>query len=491
MRRLRFVTVLPLLAALTGCFNLAPDFHRPKPAIPDQWPDAAPATATHANAIPVRKLGWHQFFVDPRLRRTVQLALNNSQDLRQAALDIEKARAEYHLEGAALFPSIDATGSATIEKSSDESSSTSASSSDDISKSSSLSLGFTSYELDFFGQLRNNKQAAFQSLLSSAATRRSTQISLIAETANDWLTLAADKALLELAAKTLTSQRDYYQKVMGRHRLGLNTGSDVDDARASVASAREDVASYTATVAQDRNALNLVAGTTIPKADLPADVLPDNAVLTTLPSGVPSRVLRNRPDVLAVEHTLKADNADIGAARAAFFPTVSLTASAGYATEGLTHLVSSDNRTWSVGPTISLPIFDFGSNRATLNENKTQKLIDLADYQQTIQTAFEEVANALATRATIGEQLAAQRELVDARRGSYRRTRAQQGIGTASSLDVYEAQQSYYSAEQTMISKRLSRDTNLVTLYKVLGGGVLSDTARTSGNDDATRDSSS
>ena len=161
---------------------------------------------------------------------------------------------------------------------------------------------------------------------------------------------------------------------------------------------------------------------------------------------------------------------------------MSLTASAGYATEGLSHLVSSDNRTWSVGPTISLPIFDFGSNRATLNENKAQKLIDMADYQETIQTAFEEVANALATRATISEQLAAQRELVDARRGSYQRTRAQQVIGTASSLDVYEAQQSYYSAQQTMISKRLSRDTNLVTLYKVLGGGVLSDTARTSDN---------
>lgn len=472
---------LPIAAALTlaGCVNLAPRYQRPVPAVPSIWPLVNGQSGAGLSAAPpAADVGWRQFFLNARLRHVVGLALASNRNLRIAALDIEQARERYRATGAALFPSISATGSATISKSSHTSASNRATSGNivsasNVSKSESLELGFSSYELDFFGKLRNQKQEALEALRSSAATRRSTQISLIAEAANDWLTLAADEELLALAKQTEANQRDNLRLVEARHRYGIASGTDVANAEASVATAREDVATYTSQIAQDRDALNLVVGAVIPAADLPAARVPAHAVLTRLPAGVPSTVLENRPDVRAAEYTLRSDYASIGAARADFFPTISLTAVTGFATQGLTGLFKGSNQTWSFLPQISVPIFDAGANIAALHISETQRKIDVAHYEQTIQTAFSEVADALALRATIHEQVAAQKALVAATQRAYSLSLAQYRAGAASYLDTLTEQRALYAARQTEVTKRLSAETNLVTLYKVLGGGAI------------------
>lgn len=473
MHRLGLLALGASLLALAGCVNLAPKYQRPPPLIPaSSWP----ANGGAANAVSAAQLGWKQFFLDPRLRHVVALALANNQNLRIAALDIEKSREEYRQAGAALFPTVDAAASATIARSggayeSGNSLSGNVAHGSGVSKSESVELGFSSFELDLFGKLRNEKQAALEALLSSVASRRSTRISLIGEVASDWLTLAADKELLALARRTLKSQQVNYRLVTARHRYGIATGSDVANARSAIESAREDIATDLAQIAQDRDALNLVVGVAVPAGDLPGDRVPAHPVVTGLPAGVPSTVLENRPDVLAAEYTLRGDYASIGAARAAFFPVISLTAATGFATQGLSDLFKGSNYAWSFSPQITVPVFDAGSNRAALEITKVQRQIDIANYEQTIQTAFREVADALAIRETIHQQVQAQKALVAARRRAYRLSLASYRVGTSSYLDTLVEQQSLYSAEQTDVSKRLSQQTNLVTLYKVLGGG--------------------
>lgn len=479
MGGLRYLLVGALFG-LAGCVNLAPDYQQPAPVTPTLWPSVGPNPAPEPVAAPdVADLGWRDFLVDDRLRRTVAIALAHNRNLRIAALDIEAARAQYRDNRAELFPSIDASSNATFSRAGrttaggNDTSSGNVVNGSSVSKSLSAELGFASYEIDFFGRLRNQKQAALDALLSSAAARRSTQISLIGQVASDWLTLAADKERLSIAKETLANQRQNLKLVLARHDYGVASGSDVADARSAVESARVDVASYTTLVAQDRNALNLVAGTSVPAADLPGAQVPASPVIDDLPAGIPSRVLTNRPDVISAEYTLRGDYASIGAARAAFFPTISLTAATGWATSGLSGLFADDNRSWSFTPQIDQPIFDGGSRLAQLDLAHVQRHIDLADYEQTIQTAFREVADALATRATIDEQVAAQQALVAASGRAYRLSLARYRAGTASFLDTLVEQRTLYNARLNEVGRRLDRQTNLVTLYKVLGGGGL------------------
>lgn len=477
-RRLARLTPIAAALMLAGCVNLAPAYHRPAPVTPNVWPWLRPTPGAPPGGPAAADIGWREFFIDPRLRNVVALALANNRNLQVAALDIEQAREQYRATGAALFPSISATASATVSRSGNTSGSNSTTSGQIVNgsslrKSESAELGFTSYELDFFGKLRNQRQQALEALRASAATRRVTQISLIAETASDWLTLAADRQTLALAHRTEGNQQANLRLVTARHRYGIATGSDLADAETSVASAGEDVATYRSQVAQDIDALNLVVGTVVPAPDLPGPRVPARAVLSRLPAGVPSQVLENRPDVAAAEYTLRGDDANIGAARAAFFPTISLTAAAGYAAPGLTALFSAGRPTWSVSPQASLPIFDAGSRLANLRISQIQRRIDVANYQQTVQTAFREVADALAIRAHVGEQIAAQRQLVAASRRAYTLALDQYHAGTDSYLDTLVSQRSLYSARQTLIQRRLTQQTNLVTLYKALGSGVL------------------
>jgi multidrug efflux system outer membrane protein len=477
-------------ALLTGCVNLAPAYSRPDAPVASAWPTPSLDKGTKAtNSDTATPLGgWQDFITDDRLRRTVALALANNRDLRVAVQNIEKARAQYGVQRAELFPSVAATAGATRARASAAASSSGTSA---IGTQYGAALGFSSYELDLFGRVRNLNEAALQSYLSTEATRRSTQISLVAEVASAWLTLAADHARLQLAQDTLASQQRSYALTGRMHALGASSALTLAQAQTTVDSARVDVASYTAQVALDRNALDLLAGASVPDALLPAadtalattsaassDTASDTAsasppasALVDVPAGLPSALLQQRPDVLAAEHTLRGANADIGAARAAFFPSISLTASAGSSSTALSGLFKGGNGAWSFAPSLSLPIFNAGSNRASLDAARAQREIDLATYEKTVQTAFREVADALATRASLGEQLAAQQSLVDATQKSFTLSNALYRNGSYSYLEVLDAQRSLYTAQQTLISLRLSEQSNRITLYKVMGGG--------------------
>ncbi|OHS10949.1 transporter, partial [Pseudomonas sp. HMSC75E02] len=368
------------------------------------------------------------------------------------------------IQRAELFPAVSASAEDTRQRALSDGTTA-------VSSQYSVGLGVSSYELDLFGRLRNLKDAALEDYLALEQTRRSTQISLVAEVASAWMTLAADQQLLKLARDTHASQQKTYELVQRSHGLGGESGLSLAQARSTVESARAEAASYASQVEQDRNALELLVGERLDASLLPGDTGLDAALLVTVPAGLPSSLLQRRPDVLAAEHTLKAANADIGAARAAFFPSVSLTASGGSASGELSGLFKSGSRAWSFAPSISLPIFDAGSNQAGLDAAKITRDIDVANYEKALQTAFSEVADALSVRSHINERLDAQRELTAATDKSYDLSLALYKQGSDSFLEVLDAQRSLYSAQQTLISLELAEQVNRVTLYKVLGGG--------------------
>lgn len=470
------------VVALSACIDLSPNYQRPAAPVPASWPSAStqPESPLSDNAV-AADIGWQQFFIDARLQRTIALALANNRDLRVAILNIEKERAEYRIQRSALFPAIDIEANEDAERtptsvrraeSSGSSDTTASNASGETSHIYSANLGFTSYELDLFGRVRNLSKAALETWLSTVETRRSTQISLVSEVANDWLTLASDKRLLAIAQDTLTSEQRTYGLVDREHALGATSALDLAQAQASLQAARNEVAQATTAAAQARNALELVVGATVPDGDLPDAQVNPVASMTNIPAGIPSNVLQRRPDVLAAEHTLKADNANIGAARANFFPTISLTAALGFESPALAQLFTGGNRNWSFEPSATLPIFDAGENRATLDAAKVTVKIDVANYEKTIQTAFEEVANALATRATIDEQLDAQTRTVQADQHAYDLSMALYKQGSESLLDALTEQRLLYTAQQSLVATQLSAQSSLITLYAALGGGV-------------------
>ncbi|QTT88592.1 efflux transporter outer membrane subunit [Pseudomonas chlororaphis] len=456
--------LVPALALLGGCINLAPEYQRPEAPVAEQWlPGSQPGKGEAAADI-----HWQQFFTDSRLARLQTLALANNRDLRLASLNIEKAQAQYRIQRAALFPAIDAGVSGTHARTPASSSSSGVAT---TSHDYSAQLGLSSYELDVFGRLRNLKDEALEAYLALAETRRSTQISLVAEVATAWLTLAADNELLRLAQETLRSQQATYELTQRSHALGGSSGLALAQAQTTVESARGDVAVYASQILQDRNALRLLVGSEIPDELLPGASLQSAALLVRVPDELPSSLLQRRPDVLAAEHTLKSANIDIGAARAAFFPSISLTANAGSASSALSGLFKAGSGAWTFAPSISLPLFDAGSNRATLDAAKVEREIQVQTYQQTVQSAFKEVADALAERSTLDERLDAQQALTDASRKSFELADALYRGGSQSYLEALDAQRSLYSAQQDLISLRLTEQSNRVTLYKVLGGG--------------------
>ena len=462
----RTVVAAACAVVLAGCVSMAPRYDRPDAPVPAQFPDS-PAGDAAAQA--VASLDWRQVFLDPRLQQVIAQALDNNRDLRVAVLNIEKARAQYRIQRADLLPSVDAVASQTAQRSS---AATSGTGSSQVGRSVSAEVGFSSWELDLFGRIRSLKNEALETWLATAQTQRSTRMSLVAEVAGDWLTVGAYQQRLALARRTLDSQRETLRLTGIKHEQGIVSGLDLAQVRTSVESARADVASYTTALAQARNALDLVAGAPVADALLPGEEGGDAVALAPLPADLSSTVLLQRPDVLSAEHTLKAANADIGAARAAFFPTVSLTASTGRGSDQLSSLFDSGTRTWSFVPSISIPIFQAGALKASLDAAKIQKQIEVANYEKAVQTAFGEVADALAARANIGEQLDAQRALVAASQRGYDLTDMRYRNGVSSYLEALDAQRTLYSAEQSLITLRLSEATNRITLYKVLGGGA-------------------
>ncbi|XQA69884.1 efflux transporter outer membrane subunit [Xanthomonas sacchari] len=465
----RMSVAVATLLALSGC-TLAPTYVRPAAPVPADLAavDAAPAAgaATDTLAMP----DWQQVFLDPRLRQTIALALQNNRDLRVAVLSIDKARAQYRLQRAAQLPSFDANASMSRGRSS-------AASNDDgvsqVSTSDTLQVGLSSWQLDLFGQLRSLKQEALQNWLSSAENQRNVRLTLVAQVAAAWLTVGADQAQLALAQQTLDSQAQTLQLTERRHSIGSASGLDLAQQQTSVESARVAVASAATQLAQARDALQLLVGAPVDAALLPtAQAMQDSVALAPLPAHLSSAVLLQRPDVLAAEHSLQAANADIGAARAAFFPSLSLTASTGRSSDALSTLFSAGSRTWSFVPSITAPIFHAGALKASLDASKLGKDIAVAQYEKAIQSAFAEVADALATRDHLQAQLTAQQALVDASQRSYTLADARYRAGLDGHLPVLDAQRSLFAAQQALIALRLQDASNRVTLYQVLGGGA-------------------
>ncbi|WP_374556795.1 efflux transporter outer membrane subunit [Aquitalea pelogenes] len=469
----RFIKVFSLgmlASALAGC-SLIPVYQQPANVLPAQWP-TGPAyqgvPADKAGSTDAAQLAWQQFFTDPAMQRLIRLALENNRDLRVAALNIETARASYQIQKANLFPAVSASGSGTNQRISANSSSTGSAY---ISHSYSAGIGFSSYELDVFGRLSSLKQQALENFFSLEETRRSTQISLVAEVANAYLTLLADRQHLKVAENTLQSQLSSLELTRRKLELGAATDLDLSSAETTVQSAQSAQASYQSQVAQDENALTLLLGTALPE-DLRssnAQLLPGQ--LADLPAGLPSSLLQRRPDILAAEHDLKAADANIGAARAKFFPSISLTASAGASSSNLSDLFKAGSGAWSFSPSINLPIFNAGSLSANLESAKVAREIAVAKYDKAVQTAFREVSDALAIRGTVGTQLKAQQALVQSSQRSLQLSEARFKAGIDSYLTLLVAQRTLYTAQQDLISTQLSQASNLVTLYKVLGGG--------------------
>jgi multidrug efflux system outer membrane protein len=467
------IAVIMAMGALSGCANLAPDFMRPAAPIADNWPESGKAVVGEGRAL--SGIDWQAFFTDPRLKELIGLSLQNNRDLRVAALNIDKARAQYRISDAARYPAINASGGQTAQQTADDLSQTGEGT---LSRQYTAGIGFSSFELDFFGRVGNLKDQALEQFLATEEARRSVQISLVAEVANAWLTLAADQERLQLARETLASQRDSYKMTQRSFEAGIATALDFNQSRIAIETARSDVARYTAAVAQDRNALALVVGTQ-PAEALLADKLTDvTSALQNVPAGVPSETLLQRPDVIQAERLLRAANASIGAARAAFFPRITLTASAGVGSNELSNLFDSGNGTWLFMPQIVLPIFNAGSNQANLDSARADQGIRIAQYEKAIQTAFRETSDALVVRATIAEQIDAQTALATAARESYRLTDLRYQKGIDSYLPVLDALRTRISAEQALITTQLARQSNAVNLYKVFGGGWQSRTAQ-------------
>lgn len=455
-------------ALLMGC-SLIPEYNRPVNSVPQAFPNVNGALdGAKAGNADIADLPWQSYFADPKLQALIKIALKNNRDLRVAALNIESARAQYQISKSNLFPAISATGTGTNER---VVSSLSTTGKEYISHSYSASVGFSSYELDFFGRLRSLKEQALETYFSKEETRRSTQISLVAEVVSGYLTLLADQERLQLAQNTLKSQEDTLGLTTKQYAVGAASEQDLSSAQASRHSAKVDVETYITQVAQDKNALVLLLGAPIPDETLAGASLEVQGGLAELPVGLSSDVLLRRPDVLAAEHTLKGDNANIGAARAKFFPSITLTGSAGAASGDLGSLFKAGAGTWSFSPSINLPIFNAGNLQANLDVAKVTRDIDVATYEKTVQTAFKEVADALAQKSTIANQLEAQEALVKAYQRYYDLSLARYKAGIDSGLTLMIAQRSLFSSQQSLISTRLTRASNLVTLYKVLGGG--------------------
>lgn len=466
MKALTFERSALVLAVFTlaSCASLAPDYRRPAAPVAPEWPtEATAATGTEA-----AHLAWRDFFADERLRRLIELALAHNRDLRMATLNIERARALYQIQRSESLPAINAGASANMQRLHDGLSATGQSF---VSRSYSVTVGIPAYELDLFGRVRSLNAQALQQYFATAEARRATHIGLVAEVAGAWLTLATDLERLQLALQTLKSEQTSFDLVRRSKELGVASALDLRQAQISVETARRDAARLASQLAQDRNALALLAGAAMP-ADLePSAPLSNVTRVPELPAGVPSEVLQRRPDVLAAEHQLQAANANIGAARAAFFPRIALTAAVGTASASLDGLFGAGSGTWSFVPQITLPIFDAGANRANLQVAQADRDLALARYERAIQSAFREVADALAQRATLAEQFSAQQALVEATSETHRLAQARFERGVDDYLQVLFAQRTLYAAQQGLIALRLARDANLVTLYKALGGG--------------------
>jgi multidrug efflux system outer membrane protein len=461
---------LAALLFLAGCSTMAPKYSKPVSPVPAVWPNtpAAKSETVKKSEKPVANIPWQDFFVDTSLRKLIALALENNRDLRVAALTIERYRVLYQIQRADLLPKIDASTGAAIQRIPEDLSGKGKSL---TTHQYSAGLGVSSYELDLFGRVRSLKDQALEQYLATEQASRAIKISLISQVAAAYLSLAADRERLKLAKETLASHQESYNLVSRRYEVGVSSALDLQQARSSVEAAKVDIALYTNQVALDENALALSVGSQVPSELLPTALSETLTALKDVPPGLSSEVLLLRPDILQAEGQLKAANANIGAARAALFPRITLVSSLGLGSDELGGLFKSGSLAWNFAPKISLPIFDGGSNKANVKAAEVSRDIMVAQYEKAIQTAFREVADALSRQNTIDEQLSAQQSLTDATNERYSLSLARFEKGVDSHLNVLDSQRSLYSARHGLIGARLIKLANMVTLYKVLGGG--------------------
>ncbi len=451
-------------AALTAC-TLAPHYERPAAPVPEAFD--APAVAV--DATPAADVPWSEFFPDAELRDLIARALLNNRDLRIATLNVEAARAQYQIQRAELLPAIDATGTADNER---DPASTSPTGASTLTRTYAAGFATTAFEVDLFGRVRSLKDAALERYFALEENRTAAQLVLVSEVATAWLTLIADQELLALADETRSSQRTSYDLTKMRFDQGVSSEIELRRAESTWREAEVDIAQQKRRVATDRNALALLVGEPLP-TDTGAGVhTMDGQVFgKDLPAGLPAELLARRPDIRAAEHALKASNADIGAARAAFFPSIELTGFYGNASDDLSELFQGGNERWSFIPQVRIPIFAGGANKAGLDLATVRKNLDIARYEQSIQVAFREVADALVARETLEEQLRAQAALTGAAEASYRLADMRYRGGVDSYLGSLIAQRDLYDAQRALIVTRLAATASLVQLYRALGGG--------------------
>ncbi len=462
--RLKHLTIAITLA-LSGC-SLIPDYQRPDMPVQAQWPEGAAYDQGLSASTTATELGWRQFFVDPTLQRLIGISLENNRDLRQAALNVEAYRAQYRISRSDLFPSIGIDGSGQRQRLPADLSNTGEAG---IASQYGVTLGVSAYELDFFGRLRSLESSALARYLATEEAQRSVQIGLVSEVAMAYLTWRTDQGLLELTRGTLYSYGKSLGLVQAAHDVGTASALDVRQARSLVEQSRVQFARYSRLVAQDANLLRLLLGT-----DLPTDLSGGfgfNSVFAELPVGMPADLLLRRPDIRAAEFQLQAANANIGAARAAFFPSIRLTAAAGTLSGELDGLFEGGSGTWSFMPQINIPIFTAGRLKANLDYAEVQKDINIAQYEQSIQTAFREVADGLAARGTFEEQLQAQTDLTRTTQEYLELAQQRYHEGVDNYLAVLDAQRELFSAQQQLLSDQLLQLHSEVQLFKALGGG--------------------
>lgn len=450
------------VSLLAGC-TMMPRYDQPAAPVAADYPDHA-SSATEQSAADI---DWHSFYADPKLRSLIELALADNRDLRVSILNIEQARAQYRVQRAQSWPQVDANGSVNANRTP---ASLSMTGEPTTARQYSANVG-ASFELDLFGRVRSLNGQALEQFLATTEAQRAAQISLIAEVANAYLTWSADQEQLALARQTLQSQGESYALTQRRFELGSASELTLRQIQTSVDTARIDVARYSQFIAQDRNALTLLIGASVPDELAPTILSDTVSSIADLPAGLPSDLLQRRPDILQAEHELKAAHYNIGVARAAFYPRITLTGSAGSSSADLAGLFDGGSGAWSFAPQISVPLFAGGANRANLDSAHVSREIEVAQYERAIQSAFREVADALTERRTVGDQLAARLSLVDATAASFKLSQARYERGIDSYLDVLDSQRSLYNAQQGLIDTRLQQLTNTVTLYKVLGGG--------------------
>ena len=457
----RSIAVSALALALTACQSM----RGPEPVAQASIPEGFLTNTSSGPSI--AEQGYKDFFSDPRLIQTLDLALANNRDLRTATLNIQRAQQQYQISENNQLPTIGASGGVLRQDTLNSKPMT----------NYNVGLGVTAYELDFWGRVRSLKDNALDNYLATSSARDATQIALVGQVAQAWLNYSFANAQLKLADQTLKAQLESYNLNKKRFDVGIDSEVPVRQAQISVETARNDVANYKTQIAQAQNLLNLLVGQQVPANMLPAQRVTKIANASTFTSGLPSDLLNNRPDVKSAEYQLSAAGANIGAAKARMFPTISLTGSAGYASTDLSDLFKSGGFIWSVGPSIDIPLWDWDTRKANVKISETDQQIALSDYEKSIQSAFREVNDALATRQNIGDRLSAQRRLVDATNTTYKLSNARFRAGIDSFLTVLDAQRSSYASEQGLLLLEQANLNNQVELYKTLGGGVKANTS--------------